>query len=279
MPAGDLHSSTPPAGSLARWAFDYVVSCEVALKLDPPRPWGENELGEMSTQAPLRLSAPGRPANWVVVARHARTPSAASLGHALNRAKLALTFAHHEIQAAELMAWAILAFPETPREFQSGLARLVLDEARHARGYVAHAQSLGMQLGEHPVRDWFWQRVGAVHTPAQFVALLGLGFEGANLDHSSRYAQLFREAGDEAGALLQESIGAEERVHVRFAARWFAHFAGELSFENWLAHLPKPLTPLVLRGLPFARAARLDSGLSESFVDALERWSPAARST
>ncbi|HUR27967.1 MAG TPA: DUF455 family protein [Planctomycetota bacterium] len=208
--------------------------------------------------------------------RHARTPSATSLREPRNRAKLALTFAHHEIQAAELMAWAILAFPRTPRAFRVGLARLVLDEARHARAYALYARALGMDVGEHPVRDWFWQRVGNVATPAQFVALLGLGFEAANLDHSARYASLFRAAGDEPGALLQEQIGLEEREHVRFAARWFAEFAGGLEFERWLAHLPRPLTPLVLRGSPFARAARLDCGLGAEFVDALEQWRPEA---
>jgi uncharacterized ferritin-like protein (DUF455 family) len=252
-----------------------VSSCDADAKLAPPAP----DLGDAACfehDAPVRrIVAPGRPPTWSVVTRHARTPSAASLREPRNRAKLALTFAHHEIQAAELMAWAILAFPETPRAFRAGLARLVLDEARHARAYVEHARKLGMALGDHPVRDWFWQRVGNVATPAQFVALLGLGFEAANLDHSARYASLFRAAGDEAGALLQESIGFEEREHVRFAARWFAEFAGPLEFERWLAHLPPPLTPLVLRGSPFAREARLDCGLAPAFVDALGAWRPA----
>ena len=269
--------SAPPPGTLERWAWDYVLTNDAAAKLEPESlPQTEDTCWE--ALAPCRrLSAPGRPAAWRVVARHARTPSAASLVQSRNRAKLALTFAHHEVQAAELMAWAILAFPDTPREFRLGLARLVVDEARHARAYVGHARALGMELGEHPVRDWFWQRVGSVETPAQFVALLGLGFEGANLDHSARYAGLFRAAGDEAGARLQETIGAEERAHVRFAAHWFARFAGALDFDTWLAHLPRPLTPMVLRGTPFARAARLDSGLPADFVAALEQWRPVPR--
>jgi len=271
--------ASPPAGTLERWAFDYVLATQATAKLEPPLPPLEDEASFEAQAVARRLPAPGRPAEWPIVARHARTPSAASLGQAQNRAKLALTFAHHEIQAAELMAWAILAFPRTPREFRRGLARLVLDEARHARGYVEHARLLGMELGQHPVRDWFWQRVAAVETPAQFVALLGLGFEGANLDHAARYAALFRAAGDEELAQLQERIGAEERLHVRFAARWFEHFAGGIDFGTWIRHLPRPLTPLVLRGSPLARAARLDSGLSAAFVDELERWSPAPSSS
>ena len=273
MSAPDLACSPPQVGTLERWAWDYVLSCDAQVKLGPAPPPSANFEIDAS---PRRLCAPGRPATWRVVARHARTPSAASLTDPKNRAKLALTFAHHEVQAAELMAWAILAFPKTPREFRAGLARLVLDEARHARAYADHARILGMEIGEHPVRDWFWQRVGSVSEPAQFVALLGLGFEAANLDHSARYANLFRAAGDETGALLQTQIGDEERGHVRFAAKWFEHFAGALDFENWLVHLPRPLTPLVLRGTPFARTARIDSGLPPDFVDALERWSPQA---
>ena len=276
MSAPGIAITPPECGTTERWAWDYIVSSDVAVKLDPSTPQlGSNAVWE-SDPPQRRLTSPGRPPTWRVVSRHARTPSAASLGDKKNRAKLALTFAHHEVQAAELMAWAILAFPHTPREFRTGLARLVLDEARHARAYVAHARALGMEIGEHPVRDWFWQRVGSVNTPAQFVALLGLGFEAANLDHSARYANLFRVAGDEVGAHLQEVIGNEEREHVRFAARWFEHFAGALDFDNWLAHLPRPLTPLVLRGLPFAREARIDCGLSREFVDALEHWRPLA---
>jgi uncharacterized ferritin-like protein (DUF455 family) len=264
--------SAPSAGTLERWASDYVLAQAAHMKLNPP---SLADFGEFETDPPVRrLAAPGRPSDWRIVARHARTPSPASLSQPQNRAKRALTFAHHEIQAAELMAWAILAFPKTPRAFRSGLARLVLDEARHARGYVEHAARLGLSLGDHPVRDWFWQRVGGVETPAQFVALLGVGFEGANLDHAERYAGLFRAAGDEALASLQEQIGAEERGHVRFAAFWFEQFAGDLDFGTWTKHLPKPLTPLVLRGTPFARAARLDSGLSLGFVDALQAWKP-----
>ncbi|HTF86883.1 MAG TPA: DUF455 family protein [Planctomycetota bacterium] len=275
MGAHEIDPLPPASGTLERWAWDYVVSTDAATKLDPVAPdLGAEACFEVDA-AERRLSAPGRPPAWQVVSRHARTPSAASLGNPKNRAKLVLTFAHHEVQAAELMAWAILAFPTTPREFRAGLARLVVDEARHARAYVAHARTLGMELGDHPVRDWFWERVGSVRAPAQFVALLGLGFEAANLDHSARYAALFRAAGDEAGARLQEAIGAEERLHVRFAARWFEHFAGALDFETWLAHLPRPLTPMVLRGKPYERGARLASGLPADFVDALERWQPA----
>lgn len=277
MDAPSVGAGPPAGGTLERWAWDYVLGTEARLKLEPPPP----PLGEPGPAAcfeadapPRRLAGPGRPAQWSIVQRHARTPSAASLVHPRNRAKLCLTFAHHEIQAGELMAWAILAFPKTPREFRAGLARLCLDEARHARLYVAHARGLGLELGAHPVRDWFWQRVAQVRTPAQFTALLGIGFEGANLDHSARWAAAFRAAGDEHGAALQVQVGLDERRHVAFAARWFEHFAGPLEFASWVEQLPAPLTPLVLRGKSIEREARLEAGLGERFIDELERWQP-----
>lgn len=270
----------PSPGTLARWAWDHVLGTNAAAKLAPPAPPFPVEARAAREPVPaIRLAAPGRPAEWRVVPRHPRTPSEASLAHAVNRARLCLTFAHHEIQAGELMAWAILAFPNTPDEFREGLARLALDESRHARLYVEHARELGLELGEQPVRDWFWQRVPLARAPAEFVALLGVGFEGANLDHAARWAAAFRRAGDERGALLQEEVARDERAHVAFAARWFERFAGPLDFEAWVASLPAPLSPLVLRGKELAREARLAGGLSAAFVDALERWRPAEEAT
>ena len=104
-------------------------------------------------------------------------------------------------------------------------------------------------------------------------------FEGANLDQAARWAAAFRRAGDERGALLQEEVARDERAHVAFAARWFERFAGPLDFEAWVASLPAPLSPLVLRGKELAREARLAGGLSAAFVDALERWRPAEEAT
>lgn len=184
------------------------------------------------------------------------------------------TFFHHELQAAELMCWALLAFPETPRAFRRGLMAIADDEIRHMAAYADHLARLGFAVGDFGVRDWFWERVSTVASPVAFVALLGVGFEGANLDHSARFARLFREAGDEVGAALQERVGREEEPHVRFAIQWFERWAGGLEWERWLAHLPAPLTPIVMRGKPIMRDARRRAGMSDAFVEALARYAP-----
>ena len=138
--------------------------------------------------------------------------------------------------------------------------------------YVTAIEQLGSRIGAFPVRDWFWSRVPAVRSPSGFLAVMGLGFEAGNLDHTQRFAARFRELGDVAGAQLQDVVAEEEVAHVAFAAHWFERLEGELSFERWCEALPAPLSPWVLRGKPLARVARTRAGMSEAFLDALEQW-------
>jgi uncharacterized ferritin-like protein (DUF455 family) len=185
------------------------------------------------------------------------------------------TFVHHELQAAELFAWAVLAFPKTPREFRAGLLRLCGEELGHLALYAAHLQRLGSAVGDFPVRDWFWTRVTLCTTPESFVALLGLGLEGANLEHSARFADLFRAAGDEEGARILEEVERDEIAHVAFAAHWFARFTGRpLDYETWRAALPPPLSPSLLQGRPLNRDARLRAGFDAEFLARLEAEPP-----
>src|SRR6185312_12441409 len=137
------------------------------------------------------------------------------------RARALHAFLHHELQAAELMAWAVLAFPETPLEFREGLVRIAKDEIRHMRIYAEQIERLGFHVGDFEVRDWFWERVPTARTPASFVAVMGLGLESANLEHAASFAARFRAAGDEDGARAQEIVAREEIAHVRFGVRWF----------------------------------------------------------
>ena len=86
------------------------------------------------------------------------------------------------------MCWAILAFPETPPSFRRGLMAIAREEVRHMGLYLEHLGVLGHAVGDFEVRDWFWERVPSCESPAAFVATMGIGFEGGNLDHSERFA-------------------------------------------------------------------------------------------
>jgi uncharacterized ferritin-like protein (DUF455 family) len=259
----------PQSGTVERWAWEYVRAESLEFKLQPPpvpEPWEDSP--------PIRrLKEPGRPPELRIVAKAPRTRGLAT---PTGRARTLHTFLHHELQAAELMAWALLAFPDTPRDFRAGLLRVALDEVRHMRLYAAQIERLGHRVGEFTVRDWFWERIPACASPASFVAAMGLGLESANLEHTRSFAARFRAAGDEEGAGTQELVGREEIAHARFGARWFAEFAGGLDFEAWRAALPPPLSPMLMRGHPLHRDARVRAGFPERFLDQLDAWQPGA---
>jgi len=261
--------SAPAADTVERWCWELVTGTELERKLaprDPPRSASWEE-----APPTRRVRSPGRPPELARIERAARTPRPAALESPQARAHLVHTFLHHELQAAELFAWAILAFPATPREFRAGCLRLCLEELGHLDLYRAHLPRLGFAVGAFPVRDWFWERVGGVPDALAFVALLGLGLEGANLEHSARFAAQFRAAGDETGARILERIEHDEIAHVAFARRWFEHWTGApLEYERWRATLPAPLTPAVLRGQPLNRPARMRAGFDEAFLARLE---------
>jgi uncharacterized ferritin-like protein (DUF455 family) len=263
-----LDWAAPPALTLEGWAYAYLVTTNLEAKFaltEPPR--------LLEPASPCRANArPGRPAELLAERSSRKTPGPEAMRSPRRRAQLVHTFLHHEMQAAELFCWAILAYPDAPEPFRRGLAKIARDEVRHMTMYRDHLTRLGHAFGDFPVRDWFWERVPASQTPVEFVATLGMGFEAGNLDHTMRFAQCFRSIGDEWGARLEETIFEEEIPHVRFALFWFRHWTGCTDFGAWAAHLPPPLSPTLMKGHPLERSGRLRSGFSERFVAELSAW-------
>lgn len=250
------------------WAHHYIITTlleEKTRPVEPPDAWAAGS-------QPCDVRPPARPAELTLVERAPRMPRPSSFREPRARAKVLHAFWYHELQAAELMCWALLAFADADPRFRRGLVGIWRDEVRHMRMYQAEIERLGFELGAFPVRDWFWERVPDCQTPLAFVALMGMGFEAANLEHSSRFADAFRDAGDFKAARVQEQVGLEEVRHVRFATRWFERWTGSLDFDEWALELPKPLTPLLMRGKRVDRELRRRAGMSERFIDELENY-------
>jgi uncharacterized ferritin-like protein (DUF455 family) len=169
----------------------------------------------------------------------------------------------------------LCAFPATEEAFRRGLLRVFADEVRHMRMYRDYLERHGVAFGDFPVRDWFWQRVPRCASAVQFVALLGLGLEGGNLDHAERFADWFDAAGDAEGAALQRAVGADEVGHVAFAGRWFRAWTGGLDFDRWVAELPAPLSPTMLRGALLNSRDRRRAGFPTKFLERLDAWDRA----
>jgi uncharacterized ferritin-like protein (DUF455 family) len=254
--------------SVEAWAEHYIRSAELLVKLAPP----PVPTSYAAAQTPRRIAEPGRPPEFRPARRGERTPKDEALKDPLYRARTLHSFFHHELQAAELMCWALLAFSDAEVEFRKGLLGICLDEIRHMNLYKTHIEALGASVGQFGVRDWFWKRVPACPDKIAFVAVMGMGLEAANLEYARNFADRFRLAGDETGAVIQERIAKEELAHVSFATRWFRRWTGGCDFEEWVSHLPPPLSPWVLKGKPLATSARERAGMSPEFISALASY-------
>jgi uncharacterized ferritin-like protein (DUF455 family) len=265
-----------PDKSLEQWALDYLRGGELAARrVIGPAPEGIER--EPVARPEVR---PTRPAPLRVVDRAERVSShPEALRSKDKRAALLHSFAHHELQAAELFLWAIVAWPDAPQPFRRGLAKIASDEVRHLDMYLSRVEALGFAWGDWEVRDWFWQRLATAKSPAHFVATMGLGFEGANLDHGARFAALLEQAGDRESADVVRVVAEEERSHVAFAARWFERFTGTHDAAVWRAHLIEPLSPLVMRGPTMDRAARERASMPSAIIDAIEAYDPKTDTT
>lgn len=268
----DAKGNTPfEPGPLEDWALSYVLSKSLDFKRSPPP--SIKELGHMELPIDCR---PVRPAELEVTSAKPKSVKQGALLSVKKRAEVVHKFWHHELQAAELMAWAFLRFPEAPDELRLGLIRIARDEIRHMGLYETHLQELGHKVGDFPVRDWFWERATTCETIVSFLAFIGMGLEGANLEHTERFGSWFRGIGDVRGAEIQDQIGREEVAHVRFATRWFKYYTGDVDFERWCNELPPPISPLLLRGKKLRYDLREKAEMPKPFLEKLEAWQPEA---
>jgi uncharacterized ferritin-like protein (DUF455 family) len=199
-------------------------------------------------------------------------PRPSQLASAEKRAICLHRFANHELQATEVMAWALLAYPDAPEAFRRGVLATLADEQVHLGLYMARLEALGTSFGDLPVNDYFWARTADLATPLHYVAAMGLTFEAANLDHTHAYGEAFANHGDRESAAVIHTIHRDEIGHVAFATAWLRKLKSPdaSDWDAWLAHLPFPLGPHRARGARFQAAPRLAAGLEPEFVGALE---------
>jgi uncharacterized ferritin-like protein (DUF455 family) len=191
------------------------------------------------------------------------------------RPRILHALANHELQAAELFAWALLAFPDTPADFRRGLVGILQDEQRHTRMYRARLRALGGELGDFPVNGYFWGKVPDIASPLDFVCAMSLTFENANLDHTVEYAEAARRADPKTATVIDE-VHRDEIEHVRFGWTWLQHFknADESAWDAFRSHLTWPLRPAKAKDVRFHRAGREAAGLDPDFIRRLEESQP-----
>jgi len=252
-------SACAASEELLRYANGILCSGDLEAKLTPPPVGLEKQLlGEQHAYEKLRAiqaastlssgkAAEGFDVDWPareakiemcseVLRGSSQLPKASQILASVGaRIRCLQKFAHHELQAVELFAWALLRFPLAPRGLQVGVLRTLTEEQDHCRLYLSRIAALTPEgvsaapFGKPPLSSHLWRGLGAIRTAADpmsaFLCGIGLTYEAANLDHTLKFRDLFRQAGDKASAEALQRIHDDEVGHVRLARVWLRRIA------------------------------------------------------
>jgi uncharacterized ferritin-like protein (DUF455 family) len=220
-------------------------------------------------------TTPSRPKDFPIDAYQKkkvhRFPKAHQLHQERSRGEVLHFFANHELLAFELMALALLKFPQAPRAFRRGVAQTLQEEQKHFLLYLQRMKALGVSWGEVPLNGFFWNTLATMQEPLDYVIQMSLTLEQANLDYASYYQEIFQQLGDPETAHLLETIHQEEIGHVKFGLLWFRRWKApqEDDWSFYQKKLPFPLTPRRAKGIRFYPAGRIAAGLSSAFIQQL----------
>jgi uncharacterized ferritin-like protein (DUF455 family) len=261
---------------LQEWATRiFAADCLDEKLLAPPA--GVQELTDLRPGTAVAWRRPPRSGSLAIAPKEQRlkVPRPSMLGQEEMRVRSLHAFANHELMALEMMAWALLAFPEADPSFRRGLAQVLVDEQRHFQLYCERLEAMGVRFGDLPVNDHFWRAGPDISDPLDWVCTMHLTFEQANLDHAPFYARLFREVGDEPSAQLMQTIFEDEIHHVRFGVRWLKNLHSEEQslFDTFASHCGQINPPVRAKGWEFQDEARRAAGLDEEFIQALRECS------
>lgn len=217
---------------------------------------------------------PGRSKRLVFDNEQVKFPRSASF-HLEEKRGLALHFfANHELLAIEMMAAALLVYPDTGRDmiqFKKGLIKTIQDEQKHLKMYLFRMKEFGIELGDFPLNDFFWRSMEKCKTPSQFYSAMAMTFESANLDFAQFYEESFRAVEDFKTAEIMRVVLEDEISHVALGAHWLNQWRGDKDLWNYYKdNLPGVMTPARSKGIHFDKNIRVKAGLDQEFITQLD---------
>lgn len=255
---------------LRDWALRILTADTLEEKLLSPGPI----LTDMNPGTPLLLNEPSRPPNMQFQKRtkEEKLPPFQDHGKEENRGICLHRFGGHELLAVEIMAYALLAFPEAPKPFRKGIAHTLKEEQGHVKLYVARLQEMGLNFGDLPLYRHFWNHVPYLTSPVHYVSVMSLTFEMANLDFAPLYGKSFAHFGDGKSALLMQQILQDEIRHVSFGYSWLSKFSKTHSpWDTWLQSLSPNLPPRRAKGFVLHEEPRIKAGIPQEWIDRLKK--------
>lgn len=254
---------------LREWATRILSADTLEEKLLVPDVLTDHAPGD-----PLLFSEPVRPSGMQFQkhTRKEKLPALHELRHPDKRAICLHRFGGHELLAVEIMAHALLAFPDAPKHFRKGIANTLREEQEHVRLYMQRMQAMGLQFGDLPLYRHFWAYVPHLTCPMRYLSVMSLTFEMANLDFAPLYKEAFAKAGDQLCAALMQRILEDEVSHVGFGIHWLKKFKAkeESPWEAWKSHLPPLMTPKRAKGVIFNEDPRRRAGVPEEWIENLK---------
>ena len=235
-------------------------------------PSGSKETQSSAVQIPI---FPGRPL-CISKPGKAHFPSIHRMHSPSVRGEILHFFANHELLAMELMALILLRFPEAHPSFKIGIGKVIQEEQNHLKLYLGRMKELGVELGDLPVSDYFWNVMKGAQSPLEFITQMSLTFEQANLDYSLFFKNAVQQEGDHQTATILERVYQEEIGHVKHGLIWFNRWREspplETDWEAYLRILPPPMTPRRAKGFGYCTEGRRQAGLSETFIRELKLY-------
>jgi uncharacterized ferritin-like protein (DUF455 family) len=255
---------------LRQWAERILRGDTLEEKLLDPGPWTDHSPG-----SPLFWEEPTRPPH-MAFKRHNRKeilPTLSELHSSEKRAICLHRFAGHELLAVEIMAYALLAFPEAPRGFRFGVAYTLKEEQEHVRLYIKRLEALGLKFGDLPLYRHFWNATPHLKDPLQYISVMSLTFEMANLDFAPIYGAAFAGHGDGESAELMKRILEDEIGHVSFGWNWLKKWQGPAKtlWETWAGALPPKMDVTRARGPQFFAEHRRLAGIGEEWIERFQK--------
>jgi uncharacterized ferritin-like protein (DUF455 family) len=250
---------------LREWATRILGADTLEEKLLDPL-----ELTDHQPGPPLLWETPTRPPG-MDFKRHThkeKLPSFPDLNDPDKRAVCLHRFAGHELLAVEIMAYALLAFPQAPKHFRRGVANTLREEQGHVRLYMIRMEEMGLKFGDLPLYRHFWSHVPFLTSPLRYISVMSLTFEMANLDFAPLYGKSFAKVGDEASAKLMQTILEDEIKHVSFGWQWLRKLkqTEQTEWESWRENVPSLVTPGRARGATFHADHRKLAGIPDDWI-------------
>ena len=181
-------------------------------------------------------------------------------------------FAGHELLAVEMMAYALLAFPDAPKHFRKGLANTLKEEQEHVQIYRERLSAMGVEFGDLPLYKHFWSYTPFLKDPMQFVSVMNLTLEMANLDFAPTYRASFLKHGDFESAALMERILQDEIKHVSFGVHWLNKMKEKEQdlWNAWTGSLPEKVSIKQAKGKVLFEEPREKAGLPKEWIERLK---------